>query len=82
MTDQKRFRLPPPPATNEPMSAHAMILPFLIDNIPFGLPYNDMIEIHWEILEEEGRTIKAIADLAKLPCKFTPKGTDVPSPCS
>jgi hypothetical protein len=38
-----------------------------------------LIEVHWDILSEEGRVVKAAMDLAKIPCKFVPKGT--PSPC-
>jgi hypothetical protein len=35
-----------------------------------------MIEVRWEILEEEGRVIKAICDLTRLSCRFVPKSED------
>lgn len=34
-----------------------------------------MIEVKWEILEEEGRVIKAVFDLAKIPYRLLPKSS-------
>ena len=34
-----------------------------------------MFEVKWEIFEEEGRTIKAVFDLTKLPCQYFSKNT-------
>jgi hypothetical protein len=31
------------------------------------------IELHWNILREEGRVLKAASDLARLKCKLVPK---------
>lgn len=35
-----------------------------------------MIEVRWEVLEEEGRVVKAICDLARIPCKYVSKYSD------
>jgi hypothetical protein len=32
-----------------------------------------MIEVRWEILEEESRAIKVMVDMAKIPCKLLEK---------